>query len=100
MTESEATATRALEPGHLRPRLREKLPELLLEAAASGMNEGPAGSRTLRFSRSKISSPESNGSGATTRGSTGTRRTGGATTSTRAAARGTSNARAARAGCG
>ncbi|MEA2558845.1 MAG: hypothetical protein QOH06_349 [Acidobacteriota bacterium] len=33
-TESEATATRAAGPGSLRPRLREKLPELLLEAAS------------------------------------------------------------------
>ncbi|HWM89476.1 MAG TPA: hypothetical protein VN493_01775 [Thermoanaerobaculia bacterium] len=33
-TESEATATRAAAPGSLRPRLREKLPELLLEAVS------------------------------------------------------------------
>ncbi len=33
-TESEEAATRQAAPGHLRPRLREKLPELLLEAAS------------------------------------------------------------------
>jgi hypothetical protein len=33
-TESEPTATQAAGPGSLRPRLREKLPELLLEAVS------------------------------------------------------------------